>query len=244
MRHPRRTLPRPALVRRLWGAAGGAGDLNALRIQVSRLRRKITSPYRAAPLIRSVRGVGYEFTENVLELGAQAGGGPSDPAAPALPRSVLEVARGLITRPGTAGAAAFLTEALVGTVGCDAAAVFRLRAHRLELVAERGNTERWRSVIGVGVPLRSTFAQVDAIETRQPTQVADIQGGPYRYTETARALADDGFHSCLFVPIVSATGTWGGLGLASRSRRPFDPAATTFCVAAAAMFSLAVPSAR
>jgi hypothetical protein len=40
------------------------------------------------------------------------------------------------------------------------------------------------------------------------------------------------------VPVLVDHGTWGGLGLASRSRRPFDPLITAYCIAVAAMFGI------
>lgn len=239
MRHPHRALPRFRIVRTLWGSAGGPGDTNALRIQISRLRHKITVAGRPTPLIRAVRGVGYEFTENVLEMGDDVSGAAARLSSLTMPRTVLDIARRL-PRGSQAAAAEFLTTTLVTSAACDAAAIFRRGGGLMHLVAERGNTARWRELIAGGVPLRSSFAQVHAFETNQPTQIADIVGGSHGYRETTRALAADGFHSCLFVPIFSGSTAWGGLGLASRSRRPLDPAVTTFGVAIAAMFSLVI----
>ncbi|CAJ63917.1 MULTISPECIES: winged helix-turn-helix transcriptional regulator [Frankia] len=242
MHHPHRALPRLRIVRTLWGNAGGPGDTNALRIQISRLRHKITAAGRPTPLIRAVRGVGYEFTENVLEMGDDVGGGAARPTSLTsltMPRTVLDVARRL-PRASQTAAAEFLTTTLVTSAACDAAAIFRRGGGHMHLVAERGNTARWRELMAGGVPLRSSFAQVHAFETNQPTQIADIVGGAHGYRETTRALAADGFHSCLFVPIFNGPTAWGGLGLASRSRRPLDPAVTTFGVAIAAMFSLVI----
>jgi DNA-binding response OmpR family regulator len=238
MGHPCQALPTLRIAQRLWGGGGGAHDLNALRIQVSRLRRKIGGRF-----IRSVRGVGYEFTETVLELGDGPADGYQELDALVLPRTMLELGRGLHGRP-PAQAAAYAATTLRASLGCDAVAVFRRRTDRMELIAEHGNSPSWRAAVRDGVPLRPGFAQVHALQTRQPTQVADIHRGPVRYRETARALAADGYHSCLFVPILTAAGGWGGLGLASRSRRPFDPAATVFAVAVAALLALVPPPDR
>lgn len=238
MRNPHKALPNHKIARQLWGGAGISYNLNALRIQVSRLRQKISTSTGTDQFIRSVRAVGYEFTQSVLELGedAQAAADP-ELASLDLPLAVLEVADGLLGQRG-AHAASYLTEVLRSNLPCDAAAVFQRRGDWMKLVAESGNSQRWRTTMRDGIPLRSGFAQVEAIRTRRPTQITDLFGQPHGYRETARALADGGYRSCLFVPIVTATGSWGGLGLASRSPRPFDAATTTFCVAATAMFAL------
>src|SRR6202042_2868145 len=47
-----------------------------------------------------------------------------------------------------------------------------------------------------------------------------------------------GFHSYLYVPLITGGRKWGGLRLASRATRPFDPLVTTFCSAVGAMLSM------
>ena len=238
MRHAHQALPPTKIVQKVWGT-GYAPDLNALRIHVSRLRRKLARAETEAAVIRSVRGVGYEFTLNVLEMGDGSAPDVVDHHHLALAERLLQIGRSMPTS-AVSDAAAFLTETLVASGGCDSAAIFELRRDRLVLVAEHGSSERWRRNIADGVPLRSNYAQAHAITTQRPTQVADIQLHALPYTETARILSEEGFHSCLFVPILSGDGTWGGLGLASRSRRPFDPVVTTFCLAVASMFAVVV----
>ena len=139
-------------------------------------------------------------------------------------------------------AALFLTRTLVESGVCDMAAIFQLRNKTLMLVSEHGSSERWKQNIAGGVPLRSNFAQAHAITTQRATQVADVHLGALPYTETARFLAEEGFHSCLFLPVLVGEAPWGGLGLASRSRRPFDPVATTFAMSVAAMLAIVARS--
>jgi DNA-binding response OmpR family regulator len=236
MRHPHQALAANKIVQRVWGT-GYAPDLNALRIHVSRLRRKLADAEHDEPIIRSVRGVGYEFALNVLEMGDGSTSEVADHQHVGLGERLLAIGRS-IPHDSVAAASAFLTRTLVESGVCDSAAIFELRTKRLVLVAEHGSSERWKQQIAAGVPLRSNFAQAHAITTQRPTQVADIQLRALPYTETARILAEDGFHSCLFVPVVAGDTTWGGLGLASRSRRPFDPVVTTFCMSAAAMLAI------
>jgi DNA-binding response OmpR family regulator len=238
MRHAHQALPAGKIVQRVWGT-GYAPDLNALRIHVSRLRRKLGDVEHGQPVIRSVRGVGYEFTASVLEMGDGSTAEVADHHHLALAERLLEIGRAL-PADSVVDAAAYVTSTVVDSGVCDSAAIFELRRQKLVLVAERGSSERWKATIAGGVPLKSNFAQAHAVTTRRPTQVADIQLRALPYTETARILAEDGFHSCLFVPILVDESTWGGLGLASRSRRPFDPVATTFCLSVAAMFGIVV----
>jgi DNA-binding winged helix-turn-helix (wHTH) protein len=241
MRHAHQAIPTGKIVQRIWHNWGYADGLNALRIHISRLRRKIDAVSATPAYIRSIRGVGYQFTQSVLEVGD----GPNEDAVQQLSELtlsslILDIARQLQTRP-VATAADFVVEMLVRHAGCDAAAVFRSEHDRMVLVAERGNSAEWREAMRDGVPLRSGFAQVHAAQTAQPTQIADIGLMARQYSETARILSRDGFHSCLFLPIVDeVAGGWGGLGLASRTQRPFDPAVTIFCSAVASLFSLAV----
>jgi DNA-binding response OmpR family regulator len=242
MRHAHQALPAGKIVQRVWGT-GYAPDLNALRIHVSRLRRKLGDVEHDAPVIRSVRGVGYEFTASVLEMGDGSTSEVGDHHNLALAERLLEIGRSLPT-DSVADAAGYVTSTVVDAGVCDSAAIFEVVHQKLVLVAERGSSERWKATIARGVPLRSNFAQAHAVTTKRPTQVADIQLRALPYTETARILAEDGFHSCLFVPILTGEHTWGGLGLASRSRRPFDPVATTFCLSVAAMFGIVVRATR
>jgi DNA-binding response OmpR family regulator len=235
MRHAHRALPAATIVQRVWGT-GYAADLNALRIHISRLRRKLSADGAESPVIRSVRGVGYEFAANVLEMGDGSAPDIADQPHLALAQRLLDAGRSLPA--SVAEAAGYLTTDLVDSGACDAAAIFRLQGATLHLVAERGSSDRWRAAIAGGVPLKSNFAQAHAITTQRPTQVADIQLHAQAFSESARILADEGFHSCLFVPILGGPTTWGGLGLASRSRRPFDPVVTTYCMAVAAMFGV------
>lgn len=240
MRHANQALSTHKIVQRVWHNWGYADGLNTLRIHISRLRRKLGETPDGSSCIRSVRGVGYEFTHSVLEVGdGPAHEGSRNLGELTLSTLILEVAGQLESQP-LATAVEYVVDALVGRVGCDAAAVFRRQGERLMLVAERGNTDRWREEMSGGIPLRPGYAQVHALQTAQPAQYADIGSSNRQCSETAKILSRDGFHSCLFLPIVSNSVAWGGLGLASRARRPFDPVVTTFCSAVASLLSLAV----
>lgn len=237
MRHAHQALLQLNIVHKLWGPSAGVNEFNALRIQVSRLRRKLAVPGVREPLIRSARGIGYEFTEDVVEARDDAVADTGQDRLSGLSRAMVDLARGLT---GTeADAAQFLAGVLVTSAACDAASVFRLQAGRLELVAENGNPPSWREALRAGVPLRPGFAYEQAIEGGKPDEIADIVSGSREGLDGVRVLRADGFHRCRFVPILTETGSWGALGLVSRSRRPFPVAAVTFGTAAASMFAIA-----
>ena len=61
MRNPRRVLPHSLIYDRVWGYDFGPGS-NALRVYISYLRRKLEDA-GSAPLIHTVRGVGYVLRE-------------------------------------------------------------------------------------------------------------------------------------------------------------------------------------
>jgi DNA-binding response OmpR family regulator len=234
MRHAHQGISAHKIVQRVWRNWGYAEGLNTLRIHVSRLRRKLSAVPEVAGSIRSIRGFGYEFAYSVLQVGDGTDGGGGQPLGELnLASLVLDMARTLQSHPIE------VVDALVKTVDCDAAAIFRQHDDRLVLVAEKGNSQQWRDAMRDGLPLNSGYAQVHAVQTAQPTQVADISTMAFQYGATAEILSRDGFHSCLFLPIITDAGPWGGLGLASRASRPFDATVTTFCSAVASLFSLA-----
>jgi DNA-binding response OmpR family regulator len=240
MHHAHQAIPAHKIVQRVWHNWGYTEGLNTLRIHVSRLRRKLSIQPEIAGYIRSIRGLGYEFTQSVLQIGDGTGEQNSQPLNElGLSSLILDIARTLQTQP-IATAAEYVVEALTSTVGCDASAMFHQQGDRMVLVAERGNSDRWREAMRDGIPLESGYAQVHALQTAQPTQIADISTMSPQYASTAEILSRDGFRSCLFLPIVTHSGPWGGLGLASRASRPFDATMTTFCSAVASLFSLAV----
>ncbi len=61
LRNPRRVLPHSVIYDRVWGYDFGPGS-NALRVYISYLRRKLEEA-GSAPLIHTVRGVGYVLRE-------------------------------------------------------------------------------------------------------------------------------------------------------------------------------------
>jgi DNA-binding response OmpR family regulator len=240
MRHPRRALPMNKIIKRVWQSRSYQGQVNAARIAVSRLRAKLDDGGEHIPFIRSVRGVGYEFLGPVIEFGDGAAenlGTQLDNLR--LSVVVLKIAEVLRTRP-LREAAQFCVEALVETTGGNAGAIFHQADGTIELYAESGHPEEFRAYLRHGVPVH-TRSVVHTLDLRQPTQIDDITRLA-KISETVQIMTAHGFHSYLYVPLVAGAQTWGGLRLASRTRRPFDPAMTTFCSAVGAMLSLMLPA--
>ncbi|HVV08114.1 winged helix-turn-helix domain-containing protein [Amycolatopsis sp.] len=239
MRHPRQALPTSKIIQRVWRSRAYQGQVNAARIAVSRLRAKLGHGADGAPIIRSVRGVGYEFPGPVLEFGDGGAGSPgTDLGNLKLSAVVLRVADVLATRPFPE-AAQFCVDAVVAATGGDAGAIFRKTSRNIVLCAENGHPEEFRAFMSRGVPVRSRYV-VHALEEAQPTQIDDITRLA-RMSEAVKIMAAHGFSSYFYVPLLAGGRTWGGLRLASRGRRPLDPAMTTFCSAVGAMLSLKLP---
>jgi DNA-binding response OmpR family regulator len=236
MRHPRQVIPIEKIIQRVWHSRAYHHQINAARIGISRLRAKLTPAAAGQPFIRSVRGVGYKFDGPVLEIGD----GPSDTHGQELGNLrlstvVLEVAAAL-QEQSFGAAAQYCIDTIVAATGGSAGAIFYLHGGRIHLLAERGNPPQFRELMRGGVPVQGR-AEVHSLDLRQATQVDDITPLA-RVSKTVKVMSLHGFHSYLYVPLISAGRKWGGLRLASRATRPFDPLVTTFCSAVGAMLSM------
>jgi DNA-binding winged helix-turn-helix (wHTH) protein len=236
MRHPRQAMPIEKIIQRVWYSRAYHHQVNAARIAISRLRTKLTPAAGSQPFIRSVRGVGYKFDGPVLEIGDGASGAQdSELRDLRLSTLVLDVAAVLQER-SFAASAQYCVDTIVSTTGGSAGAIFYLAADRIYMLAEQGNPAQFRELMRTGVPVRGR-AEVHSLDLRQATQVGDI--APLaRSSETVKAMSLHGFHSYLYVPLISGGRKWGGMRLASRATRPFDPLVTTFCSAVGAMLSM------
>ena len=76
MTRPHEALPVQTIVRQVWGWSAADGR-NALRIIVNRLRRKLEDDPRSPRYIAAVRGVGYRFIADVVEMGDRANPPPA-----------------------------------------------------------------------------------------------------------------------------------------------------------------------
>jgi hypothetical protein len=231
-----KVIPIEKIIQRVWYSRAYHHQINAARIAVSRLRTKLTSTATSQPFIRSVRGIGYKFDGPVLEVGDGASDTQgSELGNLRLSTLILEVAAALqeLTFPA---AAQYCTDTIVSATGGSAGAIFYLAGGRIYLLAERGNPPQFRELMRAGVPVQGR-AEVHSLDLRQATQVDEI-AHLARTSQTVKVMSLNGFHSYLYVPLISAGRKWGGLRLASRATRPFDPVVTTFCSAVGAMLSM------
>ena len=239
MRHPRQAIPIEKIIQRVWDSRAYHRQINAARIAISRLRTKLTNSTTQHTFVRSVRGVGYEFDRPVLEIGD----GASYTQRPELTdlrlsTIVLDVAAALQTRSFT-DAAQFCIDTVAAATGDNAGAIFYHFEGKIHLLAERGNPPQFRALLQRGVALQGR-SEVHSMDLRQPTQVDEI-ARLAKISDTVKIMSKHGFHSYLYVPLVTGGRTWGGLRLASRASRPLDPVVTTFCSAVGAMLSMKLP---
>ena len=187
--------------------------------------------------MRSIPRFGYEFRHNVVQVGDAANKAAFDsPRDLQLAAILLDIARMLQAR-STHEAAASIVELLVKSVGCDAAALFHRRGNRMFLVAQQGCSEWFCKAVEDGTPITGGYVQAGAVRQAEPIQIASISTAGHEFPDSAELMAHDGFHACLFLPVISDAGTWC-LGLVSRSSRPFGATATTFCSAVASLLTL------
>jgi two-component system, OmpR family, response regulator MprA len=236
MRYPRQVIPIEKIIQRVWGSRAYRHQINAARIAISRLRTKLTPAAASQPFIVSARGIGYKFDGPVLEIGDRASGAHDyELASLRLSTLVLDIAAALQER-SFASAAQYCIDTIVSATGGSAGAIFYRASGRIYLLAEQGNPAQFRQLMRTGVSVRGR-AEVHSVDLRQATQVGDVSHLA-RISETVKVMSLHGFRSYLYVPLITGGWKWGGLRLASRATRPFDPLVTTFCSAVGAMLSM------
>jgi DNA-binding response OmpR family regulator len=235
-------LPVQTIVRQVWGWSASDGR-NALRIIVNRLRRKLEDDPQSPRYIAAVRGVGYRFNADVVEMGDQ----PTPPSTSHhnnLLNWIEGLAHALVECDSVFDAGEVLLDALSASGYAEGMAVFRVDRDVMHLIAVRGMSETWTERVAGGVPLDPSFASAQSVLTGEPVQFGDIHtvGGHFR--ATAEQLVDEGVRAGHFFPIPGRHGVWGNLGLVRRSGQPFDESAMAFCSAMCAVFAARVDSLR
>jgi DNA-binding response OmpR family regulator len=242
MTHPQQALPINTIVRRVWNGLPNDGK-NTLRIFVNRLRRKLGDDRSKRHFIASIRGTGYRFLPNVVQMSDAATDGLVDVDIAKLIHSLDDLAAGLNRVPSVAAAADLLADSLQASGYADGMAVFRSDGRSLRLVTAREMPGRWLESVAGGVPLTGSFASAHSVLRREPVQLGDIAAARH-FAATASRLADTGYHACLFLPILCGDSVWGHLGLVRRSRQPFDATGSAYLRASCAVFALAVDDDR
>lgn len=231
-------LPVQTIVRQVWGWSAADGR-NALRIIVNRLRRKLEDDPHSPRYIAAVRGVGYRFNTDVIEMGDR----PTPPSTSHrndLLNWIEGLAFSLIECDSVVEAGDLLLDALSASGYADGMAVFQVDGDVMHLVAVRGMSEAWTERVTGGIPLDPSFASAQSVLTGEPVQFGDIHAVGGHFRATAEQLVDEGVRAGHFFPIPGRHGVWGNLGLVRRSGQPFDESAMAFCSAMCAIFAVYV----
>jgi two-component system KDP operon response regulator KdpE len=238
MARPHEALPVQTIVRQVWGWSAADGR-NALRIIVNRLRRKLEDDSHAPRYIAAVRGVGYRFNTEVIEMGDQSPTGSSSLGNDRL-NWIEGLAFSLIECDSVVEAAGVLLDSFSASGYAEGMAVFQVDHEVMHLVAVRGMSQAWTDRVAGGVPLDPSFASAQSVLTGEPVQFGDIHtvGGHFR--ATAEQLVDEGVRAGHFFPIPGRHRVWGNLGLVRRSGQPFDESAMAFSSAMCAVFAARV----
>jgi two-component system KDP operon response regulator KdpE len=238
MTRPHEALPVQTIVRQVWGWSAADGR-NALRIIVNRLRRKLEDDPHSPRYIAAVRGVGYRFNADVIEMGDQ----PTPPSTSHrndVVSWIESLALSLVECDSVSEAGEVLLDALSASGYAEGMAVFQVDREVMHLVAVRGMSEAWTERVAGGIPLDPSFASAQSVLTGEPVQFGDIHtvGGHFR--ATADQLVNEGVRAGHFFPIPGRHGVWGNLGLVRRSGQPFDESAMAFCRTMCAVFAVHV----
>jgi DNA-binding response OmpR family regulator len=240
MTRPHEAVPAQTIVRRVWGWSASDGR-NALRIIVNRLRRKLEDDPHSPRYIAAVRGVGYRFSADVVEMGDR----PTPPSTSHrndLLNWVEGLALSLIECDSVVEAGEVLLDSLSASGYAEGMAVFQVDGPAMHLIAVRGMSEAWTERVTGGIPLDPSFASAQSVLTGEPVQFGDIHSVRGHFRATAEQLVDEGVRAGHFFPIPGRTGVWGNLGLVRRSGQPFDESAMAFCRAMCAVFAARVDS--
>jgi DNA-binding response OmpR family regulator len=233
-------LPVQTIVRQVWGWSAADGR-NALRIIVNRLRRKLEDDPHSPRYIAAVRGVGYRFTADVVEMGDQPAPSSSSHRNELL-NWIEGLALALVDCDSVVEAGELLLDALSASGYAEGMAVFRVDRDVMHLVAVRGMSQAWTERVADGIPLDPSFASAQSVLTGEPVQFGDIHAVGGHFRATAEQLVDEGVRAGHFFPIPGRGGVWGNLGLVRRSGQPFDESAMAFCSAMCAVFAVRVES--
>jgi two-component system KDP operon response regulator KdpE len=238
MTRPHEALPVQTIVRQVWGWSAADGR-NALRIIVNRLRRKLEDDPHSPRYIAAVRGVGYRFDADVIEMGDQSTP-PSTSHRNDLLNWIEGLALSLVERESVVEGGEVLLDALSASGYAEGMAVFQVDRDMMHLVAVRGMSKAWTKRVAGGIPLDPSFASAQSVLTGEPVQFGDIHAVGGHFRATADQLVNEGVRAGHFFPIPGRHGVWGNLGLVRRSGQPFDESAMAFCRAMCAVFAVHV----
>lgn len=239
MAGPAVTMPTSTIIGRVWRYPPADGR-NALRIVVNRLRHKLGDEPRSPAFIASIRGSGYRFVANVVEVADSLDDHVARVEVTPLLESLTTFAEHLAGVDEVGAAADLLAETLDRAALADGLAVFRNEGERMRLIAARRLPTQWLESVADGVPLDPSFASAQSVLIGEVVQFADVRAVKGRFGATARQLTSVGFRACHFVPIRRDGRTWGHVGLGRRSPSPVDAVTMAYLQALCATFLLYV----
>lgn len=223
------TVKHHEIIRAVWNWKY-ADERNALRLQITRLRRKLSdASLGRSEFIKLIRGVGYVFDKPVLEFADVQTVATSNPLREHTSQLLESTLRTLITSlvecAGRLKACTVLVERTLAEGMCDGAAVFVRRPGRnlLELAAQAGMPAAWQRAVDSGLPLDEHFLATDTFKTRQIHHFVDISKMANRFRPTVRLMREAEMQSPaqLSVPLIDQHGVWGQAGFVRRSDDPF-----------------------
>lgn len=219
------TVPVDELIRRVW-RHNSVEHLNALRIQINRLRAKLTDGHCDRTFISSVRGEGYRFVLPVTRI-ANQGTALGDASgvqslfgrAGSIRKMQANLLEAIAKDSGTESVGATMLQSLVQHRFCDAAVLSLVdhKADRLVIVAQAGMSETWQRAVHRGLPLSvAGYIGVQTVSSGSVQYLSLDDRTNALYPETARLLATEGFRSFLSIPLWEDISVWGQLGFLSK----------------------------
>lgn len=229
MSRSQETLTAEELARQLW--RDSVGKNNALRIQVHRLRTKLGDNSLKPQFIRSIHGIGYQFTRHSIYLSGVAGDEELDAESMAVLASggaMSELCASLFRTVASDAPleeiAARLFESIAKAGLCDGAAV--------TLVAGSSGTMRLCACYGMSHEWRIAMEKYLVPDARGLVGVAIVSTGQIKYvkrsqrsknfSESIRLFSSEGYEALLAIPLRSPNGVWGTIGFVRR-HKSFDP---------------------
>lgn len=249
MTHAQEVMPSTRITNDLWNIPDSSG-LNTLRLNVGRLRKKLSDDATNSHWIESVRGIGYRFGPPVAEVGQERSEDRLRHTVATLNAqhdslfALVDTMRSCVTAAEIADAAVrWATDRNFA----DAATVFRFESRgddrHSALVASTGMSSRWRQAVSRGHRVDEGFVASAAYLRGEVIQLSDMSRPTSRFPDTVSMSSAENLHACLIFPLFSRDQIWGDIGFLSRETRAFPPARARFLRAAADVVSLALNAA-
>ncbi len=240
MQHPGQAVASSRLIDKVWGW-GATEGINTLRIFIRRIRLKLGDPARDPHLIVSVRGFGYKFAPEVVELGDDGHASSSSVAQIEGLDDISEIATDFARCRTLTEVSETLVDRLVERGTVDAVAIHHLHDGRLHLQAQRGLSESWVQQ-ATQLPATAGLASVAAMRASSEVQIRTSLSR--RFQQTIQILQYEDMASTLFLPFDLGPGAIGCIGMTRRAVDPWSPGSLAHMRALAAVYAGQVAARR